>query len=197
MKGYKVGVRFLGSACAVLVLAAVLAAWIYRPDLAIRAGTASTSQTLCGEIFVSGLDVSRVFAEEIQPRRGMQILLKRLRYTVDSQRQHVVTTWAGHFASIATYRNGYGCTLGDAKTDPRGVGAGPEEKGRTKVGEADVIVQRQGPERVAAERSECDGYLEGRKRNARESRTWPRTYHRCEVRELQITCRIQLRAEIE
>src|ERR1700686_3190591 len=76
-------------------------------------------------------------------------------------------------------------------------GAGSEEKGRTEVGKTDVFVQWQGSERVEAERSECNDYLEGRKRNALESRTWPRSYHRCEVRRLQITCRIQLRSEIE
>ena len=32
---------------------------------------------------------------------------------------------------------------------------------------------RQGPERVADERSECNGCLEGRKRHAGESRAWP------------------------
>jgi CubicO group peptidase (beta-lactamase class C family) len=36
---------------------------------------------------------------------------------VDPQRQQVVTTWAGGFTSIATYRNGYGCTLWDGKAD--------------------------------------------------------------------------------
>lgn len=115
------GIRFFCSACAVLVLAAVLAAWLYRPDLAIKAGTASTSRTLCGEIFISGFPANRVFAEEIRPQRGMQILLKRLRYTVDSQRQQVVTTWAGHFAGVATYGEGYGCMLGDAEAGALGV----------------------------------------------------------------------------
>jgi hypothetical protein len=95
----------------VLVVAVAYVVWLYRPDIAIKVGTASTSQTLCGEIFVSGLDRNRVFAEEVQPKRGLQILLKRLRYTVDSQRQQVLTTWAGHFASVATYRQGYGCSF--------------------------------------------------------------------------------------
>jgi hypothetical protein len=102
VKGYKMGVRFFGSACAILVPATVLAARFYRPDLAIKVGTASISQTLCDEIFVSGLDANRVFAEEIQPQRGLRVLLKRLRYTVDARRQQVETTWAGHFASVAT-----------------------------------------------------------------------------------------------
>lgn len=75
------------------------------------------SQTLCGEIFVAGLDPNRVFAEELQPQRGVQILLKRLQYRVDLRRRQVTTTWAGHFSAVATYREGYGCSLGDAKND--------------------------------------------------------------------------------
>ncbi len=112
-----------------LVAAAACAVWFYRPDLAIKVGTASTSQTLCDEIFVSGLDANRVFAEEVMPKRGMRILLKRLRYTVDSRRQQVVTTWAGHFASVATYHRGYGCTLGNAQPDSDAPGAAPDLPG--------------------------------------------------------------------
>jgi len=121
VRGYIPSIRSVWWAWAVLVVAVACAAWIYRPDLAIRAGTASTSQTLCGEIFVAGLDAKRVFTEEIRPQRGMRILLKRLRYTVDPQRQRVVTTWAGHFAGVATYRKGYGCMLGDAEAGALGV----------------------------------------------------------------------------
>jgi CubicO group peptidase (beta-lactamase class C family) len=117
-----VRIRFLWWACAVLMAVAVACVvLVYRPDLAIRAGTASTSQTLCGEIFVSGLDAHRVFAEEILPKRGMRTLLKRMRYSVDLQREQVVTTWAGHFPGVATYHRGYGCTLGDTNADAPGV----------------------------------------------------------------------------
>jgi hypothetical protein len=90
-----------------LVVAVVYVVWLYRPDLAIKIGTALISQTLCDEIFVSRLDADRVFTEEVRPQRGLRVLLRRLRYTVDSQRKHVVTSWAGHFASFATYRKGY------------------------------------------------------------------------------------------
>jgi hypothetical protein len=47
----------------------------------------------------------------------------------------------------------------------------PEKKERSKVAEADTVVQRQGPERMEYERSGISG-LEDRKRNACESRTW-------------------------
>jgi CubicO group peptidase (beta-lactamase class C family) len=97
-----------------LVVAVASAVWICRPDRALKIGTASISQTICDEVFISGLDPSRVFAEEIQPQLGLRRLLRRLRYTVDSERRQVTTTWAGHFASVATYRQGWGCAQGDA-----------------------------------------------------------------------------------
>jgi CubicO group peptidase (beta-lactamase class C family) len=115
-------IRWMGWLCAVLVVGVAYLAWHYRPDIAVKVGTASISQTLCDEIFVSGLDANRVFAEDIKPQRGLRTLLKRLRYTVDMQRQQVVTTWAGRSTSVATYRKGYGCTQGDAD----GLGAAPD-----------------------------------------------------------------------
>lgn len=113
----KVLIRPLIWACAVLVAAGAFAMWFYRPDLAVKVGTASTAETLCAGIFISGLDADRVFNEEVRPQRGLQILLKRLRYTVDSKRRQVTTTWAGRIHSVASYREGYGCTLGDVRTD--------------------------------------------------------------------------------
>jgi CubicO group peptidase (beta-lactamase class C family) len=86
------------------------------PHLAIKVGTASVSQTLCGGVFVSGLSADRVFAEEIRAKPALRTLLKRLRYTVDRQRKQVVTTWAGHMTVVATYREGYGCKLGETET---------------------------------------------------------------------------------
>ena len=106
-------VRSVWLAIAVVVIAVVCGVWFYRPDRALKIGTASISQTICDEVFVSGLDADRVFAEEIQPQRGLRRLLRRLRYTVDAERRQVTVTWAGHFPSVATYRDGYGCTQGD------------------------------------------------------------------------------------
>jgi CubicO group peptidase (beta-lactamase class C family) len=105
---------FVSLACAVAIAALTVAIAVHRVLPAIRVGTAVTSQALCGGVFVSGLNPDRVYAEEIEPRSGMRKLFKRLRYTVDMKRQRVVTTWAGHFAAVATYHAGYGCTLGNA-----------------------------------------------------------------------------------
>jgi CubicO group peptidase (beta-lactamase class C family) len=103
-----VGVAAMGVACGLIGLVAA-----YRPDRAIRVGTASVSQVLCEEVFIAGLDPQRVYDEEVAPRPGLRPLLKRLRYTVDGAQGTVVTQWAGHFASVARYRDGYGCLVGD------------------------------------------------------------------------------------
>jgi len=97
----------------VLLGVAACAVWFFRPDRGLSIGTAVTSQTLCGEIFVSGLDPNRVFAQEIKPK-GQAAFLKNLQYTVDEQRHQVVSTWAGRFAGVATYHPGFGCTLGES-----------------------------------------------------------------------------------
>ena len=76
-----------------------------------------TSQTLCDGIFITRLDAKRVFDEEIQPQRGMRILLPQLDYAVDSQRRRVTTTWVGRFASSAAYRQGHGCSLGEVSDE--------------------------------------------------------------------------------
>lgn len=93
---------------------------IYRPDRALRVGTASISQVLCEETFIAGLDPQRVFAEEVLPRAELRPLLKRLRYAVDPRQRQVLTAWAGHFTSVSRYREGYGCQVvaaSDATSD--------------------------------------------------------------------------------
>jgi CubicO group peptidase (beta-lactamase class C family) len=100
----------------VLIFAAF--AWTLRIAPSIRVGTAVVSQTLCGGVFVSGLPVDRVFAEEVKVNPGLKILVKRLRTDVDTQNKKVVTTWAGHFSSVATYTPTYGCQLGERDSAP-------------------------------------------------------------------------------
>ncbi|HTD28247.1 MAG TPA: hypothetical protein VK660_02555, partial [Xanthomonadaceae bacterium] len=75
-------VVFIFGTFGLVLLAGLIACAIFRPDRAIRVGTASISETMCTEIFVSGLDPARVYSEEIVPRPGSKILLKRLTYRV-------------------------------------------------------------------------------------------------------------------
>jgi CubicO group peptidase (beta-lactamase class C family) len=96
--------------CALAIVVAGLILW-KRPDRALRVATANVAQTLCADVFVSGLAPDRVFAENIEPLHGMRILLPHLHYTVDSARRTVTTQWHGRFTSEATYYPGYGCAL--------------------------------------------------------------------------------------
>jgi len=98
----------------ILLLVAVLGisgcAW-FRPDLAARVATGTTAHDLCSETFVSGLDPTQVFAENIKPRPGLGLVAPMLRYTVDRERGEVRADLAGGFASRAIYRGAVGCAL--------------------------------------------------------------------------------------
>jgi CubicO group peptidase (beta-lactamase class C family) len=93
-----------------LVVGAALVAW-KRPDRALRIATANVAQTLCADVFVSGLTPDRAFAEDIAPLRGMRILLPHLHYVVDTLQHKVTANWHGGFASQATWFPDYGCAL--------------------------------------------------------------------------------------
>jgi CubicO group peptidase (beta-lactamase class C family) len=108
MKGM-IRLRFLVT-FALMAVVAGLIAW-KRPDRALHVATANVAQTLCADVFVSGLAPDRVFAENIAPEQGMRILLPHLRYTVDTARRQVTAQWHGRFTSVATYYPGYGCAL--------------------------------------------------------------------------------------
>ncbi len=110
-------VWWLVTLLAILLIFAAFA-WTFRIAPSIRVGTAVVSQTLCGGVFVSGLPVDRVFAEEVKVNPGLKILVRRLHTDVDTLHKTVVTTWAGHFASVATYTPTYGCLLGEPDSQP-------------------------------------------------------------------------------
>jgi CubicO group peptidase (beta-lactamase class C family) len=95
---------------ALVAVVAGLIAW-KRPDRALQIATANVAQTLCADVFVSGLAPDRVFAENIAPMQGMRIVLPHLRYTVDTAQRTVTAQWHGRFTSVATYYPGYGCAL--------------------------------------------------------------------------------------
>ncbi|MEO8999319.1 MAG: serine hydrolase [Rhodanobacter sp.] len=108
MKGM-IQLKFLITFTLVAVVAG-LVAW-KRPDRALQVATVNVAQTLCADVFVSGLAPARVFAENIAPVQGMRIVLPHLRYTVDTTQRRVTAQWHGRFTSVATYYPGYGCAL--------------------------------------------------------------------------------------
>ena len=112
----------LSGAVVLVFVVGLIAAAVFRPDRAIRVGTASISQVMCTGIFVSGLKPETIYAEEIVPRPGAKVLLKRLTYQVDASRKQVHVAWANHFDSVATFREGRGCLIdagGMSDSQPR------------------------------------------------------------------------------
>lgn len=67
--------RRLLAVLALVAVAATAAVWIFRPDRAIAVGTASTSLTLCGDIFVTGLPAGRAFAEDASGNLGQRVVI--------------------------------------------------------------------------------------------------------------------------
>lgn len=93
-----------------LLLVAVLIAW-RRPDRALAVATANVAQTLCADVFVSGLAPDRVFAENIAPMKGMRLVLRHLHYAVDTAHAQVIVDWHHRFRAVSSYYPGYGCAL--------------------------------------------------------------------------------------
>ncbi len=96
---------------AVAALLCVAFWFLHRTARGIRVGTAVVSKTLCTGVFISGLDPDQLYAEAIKPIPGQDVLAKHLQYRIDRTAREVTTSWAGHFASRAVYREGLGCML--------------------------------------------------------------------------------------
>lgn len=99
-----------GGVAATLVLAAVVAAAILRPDRAIRVATGLVAHNVCSKSFVSGLDPQTVFAETMD-REGIRLLRPVLRYRLDHTAGTVDASVAGLFDSRAAFHEGFGCVL--------------------------------------------------------------------------------------
>jgi CubicO group peptidase (beta-lactamase class C family) len=100
-----------------LVLAAVAAAIIFRPDRAIRVATGFVAHIVCAKTFVSGLDPQMVFAETTD-RAGIRPLRWGLQYSVDSGGNTVDASLAGLFGSRAVFHEGLGCVLLHGTREP-------------------------------------------------------------------------------
>ncbi|AND69238.1 hypothetical protein ATSB10_17840 [Dyella thiooxydans] len=95
-----------------LIGAALIGILAFRPDRALRVGTAVVSEALCGGVFVSGRAPDRVFAEDIAANPGLKLIRRHLHYAIDFKQHAVHANWLGLFRSTAYFQPGYGCTLG-------------------------------------------------------------------------------------
>ena len=88
-----------------------IAADLWRPDKAIRVATGLAAETLCSDVFVSGLDPATVFEQTIRARPGPDRLAKHMHYRVDRTARLITVDYFGHFVSRAGYRPGLGCRV--------------------------------------------------------------------------------------
>ncbi|MGA7806224.1 serine hydrolase domain-containing protein [Bradyrhizobium sp.] len=102
----------------VLVLAVPFGLWAaYRPDRAIRTGTAAVADSLCAKTFVAGLDPDIAYAEAIE-RPGIRRIAALMRYHLDPIAKTVDVSVAGLHDSHAEFRDGFGCVLVHGSHEP-------------------------------------------------------------------------------
>ena len=84
-----------------------------------KVATGFIADTLCSEIFVSGLDPKRDLAETTDAMPGAGLLTWAMNFQVDRARKDVTVSLFGIGRSHAVYREGLGCTLehGQGLTD--------------------------------------------------------------------------------
>jgi CubicO group peptidase (beta-lactamase class C family) len=102
---------------AVLLLALIAAAVVFRPDRAGRVAAGMAAHNMCSAVFVAGLDPDATLNELIKPIIGRP-LDKLVRYRIDRAHHGVDATFAHVFHARADFTPGYGCRLEWAHTPP-------------------------------------------------------------------------------
>jgi CubicO group peptidase (beta-lactamase class C family) len=100
--------RLLIAIGALILAGAVALSVMFRPDRAIRTGTAAVADAVCAKTFVSGLDPDSVFAETLE-RPGIRRLRAVLRYRLDRSAKTVDTSVLGLLGAHAEFHDGFGC----------------------------------------------------------------------------------------
>ena len=100
--------RLLIAIGALILAGAVALCVMFRPDRAIRTGTAVVADAVCAKTFVSGLDPDSVFAETLE-RPGIRRLRAVLRYRLDRSAKTVDTSVLGLLGAHAAFHDGFGC----------------------------------------------------------------------------------------
>jgi CubicO group peptidase (beta-lactamase class C family) len=107
----------IGLAGAAVLAALTAAAFVLRPDRAIRVATGVVAHNLCSKTFVSGFDPASVFAEATE-RAGIRLLRSALNYRLDRHRQTADASLAGLLGSHAVFHEGLGCVLRHGSDEP-------------------------------------------------------------------------------
>lgn len=95
---------------AVIIIAMIWAAAVYRPDRALRVAVGVTAMDLCESAFVSGRDVDVAFKETIAPRPGLRWLAPFLRYEAAPDKG-LVQAWIGGVRKRAQWTPARGCQI--------------------------------------------------------------------------------------
>jgi hypothetical protein len=107
-----------GVAAGAFVLAALtVSAAIFRPDRAVRVATGFVAQTVCANIFVSGLDPQTVFAETTD-RAGIRRLRWGLGYHLDRAGKTVDASWQACSAAALRFMTGSAACSCTDRTGP-------------------------------------------------------------------------------
>jgi CubicO group peptidase (beta-lactamase class C family) len=109
--------RISATVVALALLAAVAAAFVFRPDRAIRVATGFVAHNVCSKTFVSGLDPQATFAEMTE-REGVRRLRPLMRLDLDRAARTADVSVLGRFRSHAIFRDGFGCVLQHGSIQP-------------------------------------------------------------------------------
>jgi CubicO group peptidase (beta-lactamase class C family) len=113
----KLILRMSAAIVALALLAAVAAAFVFRPDRAIRVATGFVAHNVCSKTFVSGLDPQATFAEMTE-REGVRRLRPLMRLELDRTARTADVSMLGRFRSHAIFRDGFGCVLQHGASEP-------------------------------------------------------------------------------
>ncbi len=95
---------------AVIIVAMIWVAAVYRPDKALRVAVGLTAHDICEAAFVTGRDPDLAFREGIAPRPGYRLIARFVHYDV-SREKRTVQAWIGGVRRNAVYTPGRGCLL--------------------------------------------------------------------------------------
>jgi CubicO group peptidase (beta-lactamase class C family) len=113
----KFALRVSAAIVGLALIAAVMAAFVFRPDRAILVASGFVAHNLCSKVFVSGLDPDVTFAETTE-REGIRRLHPLMAFDLDREAKAVDVAVLGRFRTHAIFREGFGCVLQHGATTP-------------------------------------------------------------------------------